>query len=66
MKRFSLLFVLTLTALFLCPSMSFAQWEETPTVYFTSDISPEGLMSVYEALDWEPTGNVAVKISTGE
>ena len=36
------------------------------TVYFTSDISPEGLMAVYKALEWEPTGNVAVKLSTGE
>ena len=38
----------------------------TPTVYFTSDISPEGLLAVYEALGWEPTGKVAVKLSTGE
>ena len=37
-----------------------------PVVYMTTDISPEGLMAVYEALDWEPTGNVAVKLSTGE
>lgn len=36
------------------------------TVYFTSDISPKGLAAVYEALDWEPTGKVAVKLSTGE
>ncbi len=36
------------------------------TVYFTSDISPEGMMAVYEALEWEPAGNVAVKLSTGE
>lgn len=35
-------------------------------VYFTSDITSEGLMSVYEALEWTPTGNVAVKLSTGE
>lgn len=35
-------------------------------VYFTSDISPEGLMAVYEALEWEPEGKVAVKLSTGE
>lgn len=35
-------------------------------VYFTSDISPEGLMAVYEALGWEPSGKVAVKLSTGE
>lgn len=39
---------------------------EKAVVYFTSDISPEGLMAVYEALGWEPTGTVAVKLSTGE
>ena len=37
-----------------------------PIVYFTSDISTEGLVAIYEALGWEPTGSVAVKISTGE
>ncbi|MBD5490190.1 MAG: DUF362 domain-containing protein [Lachnospiraceae bacterium] len=35
-------------------------------VYMTTDISPEGLMAVYEALGWTPSGNVAVKLSTGE
>lgn len=35
-------------------------------VYMTADISPEGLMAVYNALGWEPTGKVAVKLSTGE
>ena len=35
-------------------------------VYFTSDISTEGLVKIYEQLDWQPTGSVAVKISTGE
>ena len=38
----------------------------TPIVYMTTDISPEGLMAVYEALGWSPEGNVAVKLSTGE
>lgn len=37
-----------------------------PVVYMTTDISPDGLMAVYEALHWTPTGNVAVKLSTGE
>ncbi|MBQ3766198.1 MAG: DUF362 domain-containing protein [Bacteroidales bacterium] len=37
-----------------------------PTVYFTADISPEGLVKVYEALGVKPSGRVAVKISTGE
>lgn len=39
---------------------------EASVVYFTSDISPEGLMAVYEALNWEPIGRGAVKLSTGE
>ena len=39
---------------------------DAPTVYMTADISAEGLMAVYEALNWTPTGSVAVKLSTGE
>lgn len=39
---------------------------EAPIVYFTSDISPEGMVAVYKALGWEPAGKVAVKLSTGE
>ena len=35
-------------------------------VYFTKDISPEGLVKIYEALGVEAKGKVAVKISTGE
>lgn len=37
-----------------------------PIVFFTSDISAEGLISIYEALGWQPTGTLAVKVSTGE
>lgn len=38
-----------------------------PKVYFTKDISPEGIMKVYNALEKRAEGeNVAVKISTGE
>jgi hypothetical protein len=37
-----------------------------PEVYFTKDISPEGLVKLYEALGVEAKGKVAVKISTGE
>ena len=45
---------------------------ETPSpaagsvVYMTEDISPAGLLAAYEALNWTPAGNVAVKLSTGE
>ena len=40
--------------------------ESEPVVWFTSDISPEGLVAVYEKLGWDPEGKTAVKISTGE
>ena len=36
------------------------------TVYFTRDLTPEGLIKIYEALNWTPKGNTCVKISTGE
>ena len=40
--------------------------EPKTIVYMTKDISPEGLMSVYKALNKNLPGKVAVKISTGE
>ena len=42
--------------------------EGVPVVYMTSDISPEGLQAVYEALGITPDSDdkVAVKVSTGE
>lgn len=39
---------------------------DSPTVYMTADISSEGLIAVYEALQASPEGNIAVKLSTGE
>ena len=35
-------------------------------VYFTKDVTPEGLAKVYEALGVDLTGKVGVKVSTGE
>lgn len=40
--------------------------EELPVVYYMKDINPENLVKIYQALGREATGNVAVKISTGE
>lgn len=48
------------------PGASETKGGDPAAVYMTTDISPEGLMAVYEALEWTPTGNVAVKLSTGE
>jgi uncharacterized Fe-S center protein len=39
---------------------------ERPVVYMTTNITPAGLMAVYEALGREARGKVAVKIHTGE
>ena len=39
---------------------------EKAKVYFTKDLSPKGLMKVYEALGIQLNGKVGVKISTGE
>ena len=43
-----------------------AEHTDASVVYFTSDISAEGLVKIYETLEWTPTGKTAVKISTGE
>lgn len=46
-----------------------AQTEAEPQlskVYFTSEITPESLVKIYQALGKEAKGRVAVKISTGE
>lgn len=39
---------------------------EKSIVYFTKDISPEGLIKIYEKLNVNLIGKVGVKISTGE
>ncbi len=48
------------------PSVFAAEDGTGSAVYMTTDISPEGLGKVYDALNWVPSGNVAVKLSTGE
>ena len=45
---------------------AYADEPAKPVVYFTDDISPDGLVKIYEALNWKPAGPVAVKLSTGE
>ena len=39
---------------------------EKSKVYFTKEITPESLVKIYESLETELKGKVAVKISTGE
>ena len=35
-------------------------------VYFTRDISPKGILKIYNAINSEITGKVAIKVHTGE
>ncbi len=37
-----------------------------PIVYMTSEITPESLVAIYDALNASPSGRIAVKLSTGE
>lgn len=39
---------------------------DSSIVYMTTEITPESLVKIYEALGKEAKGRVAVKISTGE
>ena len=67
MKRtLSMLLVLCLALGVFAAGAAYADEPEKPIVYFTDDISPEGLVAVFEALNWKPVGPVAVKLSTGE
>ena len=39
---------------------------DAPVVYMTTDISSDGLMRIYQALEASPSGKIAIKLSTGE
>ncbi|MBR3525772.1 MAG: DUF362 domain-containing protein [Lachnospiraceae bacterium] len=65
MKKGCILLLLVLILSFSLQTAALAD-EQVPAVYFTSDISPDGLQKVYDALDWMPSGRLAVKVSTGE
>lgn len=65
-RRILLTTALTVSALLSAVHAQPAPQAEKSKVYFTSDISPESLVKIYKALGKDPTGKVAVKISTGE
>lgn len=59
----------TLATFAMCLTLAAGMAQTTPEpakVYFTSEITPESLLSIFKALGVAPAGNVAVKISTGE
>ena len=64
MKRLALLLLGTAVLAGCCDANR--ERDELPKVYMTTEITPEGLVKVYEALGTKADGKVAVKISTGE
>ena len=48
------------------PAESGSTEETAPAVFMTTNLTADGLMAVYEALDAAPSGRIAVKLSTGE
>lgn len=59
--------ILSILALCFAITTGIAQTTKQPAkVYFTSEITPESLVSIFKALGVTPEGKVAVKISTGE
>ncbi|MBE6176079.1 MAG: DUF362 domain-containing protein [Rikenellaceae bacterium] len=64
MKRLALLLLGTAVLAGCCNANR--ESDELPKVYMTTEITPEGLVKVYEALGTKAEGKVAVKISTGE
>ena len=69
MKRVIFALLLALPMMVACgnqPAKQAKAAPEQPKVYMTTEISPESLVKVFEALGVQPEGPVAVKISTGE
>ena len=62
MKKFSALVLSVL----LVVSFAGESFADKPEVFFTKDISPAGLMAIYNKLGREAEGKVGVKLSTGE
>lgn len=60
MKHSALILTVIFTLTFAAKSFA------APQVFFTKDISPAGIMAVYNALGRQAEGKVAVKLSTGE
>ena len=55
-----------LISLLLITLLASASCASESQVFFTKDISPAGMMAIYNALGREASGKVAVKLSTGE
>ena len=48
------------------PDLSQEAKQEVPKVYFTRELTPEALVKMYQLVNQEMTGKVAIKLHTGE
>jgi hypothetical protein len=48
------------------PDIAFAEGSEVPKVFFTKDISADGLLKMYSKVNQNISGRVAIKLHTGE
>lgn len=58
--------VILFTSIGVCSTPQENSGGQKPIVYMTKNITPDGMMAVYNALNHKLPGKVAVKISTGE
>lgn len=67
MNRTKTRWILALSLMIFMPTLAFSQSDnEKSIVYFTRDISPEGVMRLYEYVKDSVHGNVGIKVHFGE
>ena len=68
MKKFirRILSLTAAAAVALFGGAAFGAEADVPVVYFTKDISPAGLLKIYDRISADITGKVAIKLHTGE
>ena len=65
-QQIVLALIILITSIGVCGTPQENSSGNKPIVYITKNITPDGLMAVYNALNHKLPGKVAVKISTGE
>ena len=65
-KKISVMLSVAVVTISMLGGNAFAAAEKTSIVYFTRDISPQGLLKIYNKVNEDITGKVAIKLHTGE
>lgn len=65
-QKIVLTLIILITSIGVCGTPQETTSGKKPVVFMTKNITPDGLIAVYNALNHKLPGKVAVKISTGE